>query len=166
MAGAGPGGSGHAAPVSARQAEHKMAAGPAWRVWRPNTRLSAWPAVRRQAWHDGGWLAGCLWGSLTCWCAGYSALLSWCSAGTGRRTLSCWCSGMRTRCCAGPPAGCGTSPPTGPGSLRWPSSSRGGSGPRSSRWHPRRCWPGTADWPRGSTTRAPCAVPKLAHGRW
>ena len=31
---------------------------------------------------------------------GYSASLSWCSAGTGRRMLSCWHSGARTPCCA------------------------------------------------------------------
>src|ERR1035441_9209888 len=54
-------------------------------------------------------------------------------SGTRRRTPSCWWSGTRTRCCAGTPGGCGTSQPTGPGSPRWPGSSRGSAGPGLSR---------------------------------
>jgi putative transposase len=42
--------------------------------------------------------------------------------------LNCWCCGMRTRSCAGTPAGSGTSQQTGCGSLRWHGCSRAGRG--------------------------------------
>jgi hypothetical protein len=55
------------------------------------------------------------------------------SRGDRAEEAELWYFGTRTQCYAGPPAGSGTNPPTGPGSLRWPRSSRGSSGPGSSR---------------------------------
>ena len=73
--------------------------------------------------------------------------------------LSCWCSGTRTRYCAATPTGCDTSRPIWPGSPRWHRWCHAGAGPRCSPSRPRRSWPGTAGWPRGSTTRAGGAGP-------
>jgi len=56
--------------------------------------------LRQQPGRGDGRLAGCCSRSSTCWFAGYSASLSWCSVRTWRRMLNCWCSGTRTRCCA------------------------------------------------------------------
>ena len=100
---------------------------------RSNTRLGGVTCtVGRHGGCSGGWLAGCCSRSLTCSRAGCSAWPSWCSAVTGRRMSSCSCSGMRTRCCAGMPAGYGTSRTTGCGSLRWHGSCRASAGPGSS----------------------------------
>ena len=110
--------------------------------------------LRQQPGRRDGRLAGCCSRSSTCWSAGYPAWLCCYSAGTWPRMLSCWCSGTRTRSCAGAPTGSGTSQRTGCGSPRWHGCSRAGAGPESSPSRPRRCWPGTAGWPRASTTRA------------
>ena len=75
-----------------------------------------------------------------------------------------WCSGMRTRCCAGRPAGCGTSRRTALGSPRWHGLCRAGAGPRCSLSHQRRSWPGTAGWRRRSTTPGSKVQALVTHG--
>jgi len=69
-----------------------------------------------------------------------------------------WLAGcMRKRCCASKPAGYWYEPAD-----RACFAALAQFIPRR-QWAkvfpviPRRCWPGTADWPRGSTTRAPAA---------
>jgi putative transposase len=57
------------------------------------------------------------------------------------------------------PAGSGTSRPAGCAAPRWHGPYPAGAGPKSSQLRQRRCWPGTADWPRASTTRANGARP-------
>ena len=115
--------------------------------------------VRQRPRRRDGWLAACCSRSSTCWFAGYSAWLCCYSAGTWRRMLSCWCCGTKTRSCACTSARSGTSQQTGCGSPRWHGCSRAGAGPKSSPSRPRRCWPGTAGWPRASMIRAIVASP-------
>src|ERR1019366_1095173 len=68
---------------------------------------------------------------------------------------------MRTRCCAGRPAGSGTSQRTALGSPRWHGSCHADAGPRCSLSHQLRSWPGTASWRRRSTTPAGGAAPAV-----
>jgi hypothetical protein len=81
------------------------------RLCRPKIRSCRDLPVRLRGWRGDGWLAG----SFKIVCLLMRRLFSLAVLivhGDGEKDAELLCSGMRTRCCAGAPAGYGTTPPT------------------------------------------------------